>query len=104
MPDLCLTQAEYSFHNNQPIIHLFGRDSSGNTHCVDVVGFKPYFFIPSNESSKVLPPAELDPNEYFSIRHEPLSKVIVQKPSDVFDLRDKFSKHYEADILYTLRF
>jgi DNA polymerase I len=104
MPDICLTQAEYSFHNNSPVINLFGRDSSGVSHRVDVVGFKPYFFVPASESPKVLPPSELDPNEYFSIRHEPLSKVLVQKPSDVFDLREKFSKHYEADILYTLRF
>ncbi len=104
MPELCLTQCEYSFHNNQPVVHLFGRDSTGSAHRVDVVGFKPYFFIPSQESPKVIPPAELDPNEYFSIRHEPLVKVFVPKPTDIKDAREKFSKHFEADILYTLRF
>lgn len=104
MPDLCLTQVEYSFHDNKPIINLFGRDSKGTTHRVDIVGFKPYFFILAAESPKVIPPAELDPNEYFSIRHEPLVKVITQKPGDIFESREKFSKHYEGDILYTLRF
>ena len=104
MPEICLTQTEYGFHNNQPIVHLFGRDSSGTTHRVDVVGFKPYFFVPASESPKVLPPAELDPNEYFSIRHEPLFKVFVPKPTDIKDAREKFSKHFEADVLYTLRF
>ncbi len=104
MPELCLTQCEYSFNNNSPVIHLFGRDSSGASHRVDVVGFKPYFFIPANESSKVLPPAELDTHEYFSIRSEPLVKVFIQKPGDVRELKDKFSNHFEADILYTLRF
>ncbi len=104
MPDLCLTQTEYTFHNNQPVIHLFGRDSEGVSHRVDVVGFKPYFFIPAPESIKVIPPAEIDSTEYFSILHEPLVKVVVQKPGDIFELRDKFSKHYEGDILYTLRF
>ena len=104
MVEICLSQCEYTFHNGNPVIHLFGRDSAGNTHRVDVVGFKPYFFIPKLESDKVIPPSEVDPNEYLSIRHEPLSKVILQKPSDVFDLRDKFSKHYEGDILYTSRF
>lgn len=104
MPEICLTQCEYSFHNNQPVVHLFGRDSTGTPHRVDVVGFKPYFFIPASESVKVLPPAELDTHEYFSIRHEPLVKVFTQKPGDVRELREKFSKHFEADILYTLRF
>ena len=96
MPEICLTQTEYGFHNNQPIVHLFGRDSSGTTHRVDVVGFKPYFFVPASESPKVLPPAELDPNEYFSIRHEPLFKVFVPKPTDIKDAREKFSKHFEV--------
>lgn len=104
MPELCLTQCEYSFSNNSPVLHLFGRDSSGTPHRVDVVGFKHYFFVPSNESPKVLPPAELDTREYFSIRREPLVKVFTQKPGDVRELREKFSKHFEADILYTLRF
>jgi DNA polymerase I len=104
MPDLCLTQCEYSFHDNKPVINLFGRDSNGVSHRVDVVGFKPYFFVPASESIKVTPPSELSPNEYFSILHEPLVKVITQKPGDIFESREKFSKHYEADILYTLRF
>jgi DNA polymerase I len=104
MPELCLTQSEYSFSNGKPVIHLFGRDSSGTSRRVDVVGFKPYFFIPASESPKVLPPAELDPNEYFSIRNESLVKVYVPKPTDIKDVREKFSKHFEADILYTLRF
>lgn len=103
MPEICVSAVEYSFRNDTPIINIFGRDKEGNVHRVDVVDYKPYFYVLSTQSSIVPPELTIDPLPYKSIKNENLIKIITKKPSDIRDYRDRFT-HFESDILYTQKF
>ena len=103
MPTLTISQIEYSNRPDSPIIHIFGRDQDGNAQRVDVTGFFPYFFIPPEQQNRITPEMHIDPSEYRSIRNEPLTKIYCDKPSVVYDNRDKFT-HYEGDVHFTTQF
>ena len=85
------------------MVHIFGRDSEGMLRRVDVTGFRHYFYAPISEKDRVATDMEIDSNEYRSIRNEHLIKIFVNKPGDVYEIRDKFC-HFEADIPYPTRF
>jgi DNA polymerase I len=101
-----INQVEYSVAAEGPIVHIFGRDSNGNAAHIEVSGFRPYFYAPVGEVATIPPPpaAEPDPaTPYFSIRGEELRRLYTQKPTDVRDVRDRYT-HYEADIPFATRF
>jgi DNA polymerase I len=68
-----------------------------------VSGFRPYFYIPTSETNRVSPDLEIDKQEFKSIKGEPLMKIYLKKPTDVYDLRDRFT-HFEADVHFGIRF
>jgi DNA polymerase I len=103
MTEICIGAVEYSFQNDIPLIHLFGRDKDGTAHRVDVSEFKPYFFVPTNESNRITPDLTVDKQEFLSIKKEPLMKIYLKKPTDIYDVRDRFT-HYEADVHFSTRF
>jgi DNA polymerase I len=103
MPEICIGAVEYSFQNDIPLIHLFGRDKDGTAHRVDVSEFKPYFFAPITESNRITPDLTIDKQEFLSIKKEPLMKIYIKKPTDIYDVRDRFT-HYEADVHFSTRF
>jgi DNA polymerase I len=103
MPEICVGAVEYSFRNDTPIINIFGRDKEGNVHRVDVVDYKPYFYALASQTSSVPPNLVVDPEVYKSIKNDNLIKIITKKPSDIRDIRDRFT-HFESDILYTQKF
>jgi hypothetical protein len=43
---IAINQVEYSNSPDGPIIHIFGRDTGGAAHRIDVTGFLPYFYVP----------------------------------------------------------
>jgi DNA polymerase, archaea type len=103
---LAINQVEYSNAPGGPIIHIFGRGSDKKAVRVDVLGFRPYFYVPKDEAeAKALPPqATLEiGTEYRSIRGEPLRRLYTQRPTDVRDIRDRYH-HFEADIPFATRF
>jgi len=73
-------------------IILVLRDQNLQKRIVEVIDFRPYFYIP------------YEMGEFTSIFGEKLRKVYVKDPSEVPNERSKYSKHYEADIPYTRRF
>jgi len=73
-------------------IILVLRNQNLQRKIVEVVDFKPYFYIPDEKG------------EYKSIFDEKLRKIYVSDPSEVPEVRSKYVKHYEADIPYTRRF
>ena len=103
MTDICIGAVEYSFQNDIPLIHLFGRDKDGTAHRVDVTDFRAYFYAPIAESNRVSADLIVDKQEFLSIKKEPLMKIYLKKPTDVYDVRDRFS-HYEADVHFNTRF
>ncbi|WP_049925763.1 DNA-directed DNA polymerase [Halopiger goleimassiliensis] len=115
--DLAVMQVDYTVagygDEERPIMHVFGRTPDGELEHVQVVGFRPYFYAPTDTLER--PPEEQydrltgsrehDRNgePYESIRGEKLTKIFGQTPRDVGQVRDDF-EHYEADILFPNRF
>ncbi|WP_226040993.1 DNA-directed DNA polymerase [Natrinema sp. DC36] len=115
--ELAVMQVDYTIagygDEERPIMHVFGRTPDGTLEHVQFVGFRPYFYTPTETLER--PPAEqydrltgseeYDENgePYESIRGEKLTKIFGQTPRDVGQIRDDFD-HFEADILFPNRF
>jgi len=115
--ELMVTQVDYTIEGagreEHPVIHVFGRREDGTHEHVRVLGFEPYFYVPTD--SLDTPPEEAydvivdsreagsDGERFESIRGQQLTKVIGRTPRDVGEVRDEFD-HYEADILFPNRF
>ncbi|QCS43192.1 DNA polymerase domain-containing protein [Natrinema versiforme] len=115
--ELAVMQVDYTIagygDEERPIMHVFGRTPERKLEHVQVVGFKPYFYAPTDSLER--PPEEQydrltgsrevgeDGEPYESIRGEKLTKIFGQTPRDVGQVRDDF-EHYEADILFPNRF
>ncbi|MFW5978057.1 MAG: 3'-5' exonuclease, partial [Halohasta sp.] len=115
--ELMVTQVDYTIEGRgreeHPIIHVFGRREDGSHEHVRVLGFEPYFYVPTDsldappedEYDALLDSRETNPEgePFESIRGEELTKIIGRTPRDVGQVRDEFD-HYEADILFPNRF
>ena len=115
--ELMVTQVDYTIEGSgreeYPVIHVFGRREDGSHEHVRVLGFEPYFYVPTDtldvppeeEYDALIDSREVDPNgeSFESIRGEKLTKIIGRTPRDVGQIRDEFD-HYEADILFPNRF
>ena len=101
-----INQVEYTIGPDGPIIHVFGRDQGKHSRHIQVTGFRPYFYVPVHQADNITHPAQITVEEgitYRSIHGEPLRRLYTIKPTDVRELRDRYT-HYEADILFTTRF
>jgi len=96
-----LARAEYSVEQGKPIIYLFCREGNKRT-LTKVSDFVPYFYCLEAEKNNVKG-IRTDPSTYYSLHGEPVRKVYVTLPSDVPELREKYSHTFEADILYPIR-
>jgi len=94
---------EYSILNDEACIHIFGRDENRKLRRIDIYGFEPYFYVPEDEGIEDERVKRIE-RGFTGIDGSKLKRIVVKKPSDVRDLRGMFSKHYEADILFTQRF
>ncbi|MFP8953568.1 DNA polymerase domain-containing protein [Natrialbaceae archaeon A-arb3/5] len=115
--DLAVMQVDYTIagygDDERPIMHVFGRTAENELEHVQIVGFRPYFYAPTDTLER--PPEEeydrltdsetedANGDPYESIRGEDLTKIFGQTPRDVGQIRDDF-EHYEADILFPNRF
>ncbi|WP_323191899.1 DNA-directed DNA polymerase [Halostella sp. PRR32] len=108
--DLTVMQVDYTIagsgEDERPIIHVFGRTADERIEHVEVLGFQPYFYAPTD----TLDDEKLDDGRitgweegHESIRGEKLTKIYGRTPRDVGNIRDRF-EHYEADILFPNRF
>ncbi|MFP9190750.1 DNA-directed DNA polymerase [Natronosalvus vescus] len=114
--ELAVMQVDYTVagygDDEYPIVHVFGRTMDDELEHVKVLGFRPYFFAPTETLSedalerndRITGWEETDEDEepYESIRGERLTKIFGQTPRDVGQMRDEF-EHYEADILFPNR-
>ncbi|GAB7017952.1 DNA-directed DNA polymerase [Halostagnicola bangensis] len=115
--ELAVMQVDYTIDgygdDERVIMNVFGRTPAGDLEHVRVLGFKPYFYAPTDSLDR--PPEEeydrLTGSEetgengesYESIRGERLTKIFGQTPRDVGKVRDEFD-HFEADVLFPNRF
>ncbi|MEI8331719.1 MAG: DNA-directed DNA polymerase [Methanomicrobiales archaeon] len=103
---LAINQVEYSRAQYGPVIHIFGRNAQGKALRLDVIGFKPYFYVPSDQAREIATSGQAtleEGTEYRSIRDEPLRRMYVQQPGDIRDVRERY-RHFEADIPFATRF
>ncbi len=103
---IAINQVEYSNSPDGPVIHIFGRDTTGKSFRLDITGFRPYFYVPAEQAQNIpLPPqATLETGTtYRSIRGEELRRLYTQRPGDVSDVRERY-RHFEADIPFATRF
>ena len=89
-------------HNTELII--FSRDKKGEKEIKKVSDFRPYFYVPEDESIPDNNSITGVETGHMSITGKPVKKIFVKKSVDVPKLREKFSKHYEADIQFTQRY
>ncbi|WP_433624302.1 DNA-directed DNA polymerase [Halomicrococcus sp. NG-SE-24] len=114
--ELAVTQVDYTVEGSNgdetPVVHVFGRTRDDDLEHVRVVGFRPYFYAPTDtldddklDDDRITGYEETDDDgdPYRSIRGERLTKIFGQTPRDVGNIRDQFD-HYEADILFPNRF
>jgi len=79
-------QIEYTVGPSGPLVHVFGRDKSGEPVHVQVTGFRPYFYVPADlvAAAPPSPRAEVEENKrYTSIRGEELVRIYTERPTDV---------------------
>ncbi len=103
---VAINQVEYTNSPEGPVIHIFGREETGEAAHITVTGFKPYFYAPAEEAESIPAPAqvEVDREHFFrSIRGETLRRLYTGRPTDVRDVRDRYT-HFEADIPFATRF
>ena len=117
--ELAVTQVDYTVEGNgdgeYPVVHVFGRTAENDAEHVRVLGFEPYFYVPTadldassspvEEYESVVDCRETDPDgdPFESIRGERVAKIVARTPRDVGRIRDDFDEHYEADILFPNR-
>lgn len=101
-----INQVEYSNSLTGATLHIFGRDEFGNSHKIDINGFKPYFYAPVSQAD-LLPVSKgshVDITKtYTTITGLPLRKIYLQYPNDSRDIRQRY-QHFEADIPFGTRF
>jgi len=91
---------EQDEENGKSVIYLFSRLKNGQKRIQKITNFRPYFYIPANESTLGLEEGGI----YETIFGEKVKKVFAQRARDISSLRNNFSAHYEADIVFTNRF
>jgi len=72
-------------------IFIFGRDDNNNVYC-NQEKFLPYFYVEDKNG------------EYISIDGKKLKIIKCINPYDIYKLREQYSKHYEADVVFVNRF
>lgn len=96
---------EYKEEKNKPVIYVFSYDENNKRVNKKITDFEPYFYVLADEKIPNLP--QIKRVEECSIRSlfgEKLKKIIVNLPGDVPQIRDKFKKHFEADVVFVERF
>ena len=97
-----LISGNYDYDDNT--ITLFSRDENNKRRETKIIGFEPYFFVPEGEnidSKKIISRSKA---EIKSIYGDKLDKIVTNKPKSVGEIREDFSKHFEADIPFVRRF
>ncbi len=90
-------------------IHLFGRLMNEKSFEI-IVPYKPYFFIKSEDEklAKEIINGKIEKTNLKTIKNEPVSKITIDNPKEVPQLRkileNKNIACYEADIRFTQRF
>ena len=94
-----------NYDDRRAIIYTDQLKEDGSVFYGPVKGFRPYFYVPA-ESFIPMDDKRFAGSEpgYTSIFGEPLTRIYTKLPMDVAQMRDQFSRSYEADILFPWRY
>jgi len=96
-----ITRVEYEVENNCPVVYLFQR-IDGKRVIEKRNDHVPYFYVMETEKDKLK--GIRQDGGYTAIDGTQLVRIYTTLPSDVPQLRDKYSKYWEADVLYPIRY
>ena len=105
--ELRLMNIESEDEYGEPIVHMIGRDKTGQRHHVEVEGHSPSFFIHNNEytgRTENNPSIRRCESGYQDIHGEPLVRVYTYSADDVKEVKKAFDRTWEADVNFTHRF
>lgn len=98
----------YGVQGDELLVNIAGRSEDGKRVKATVMGTRPYFYVPAGEGQVNDVVTEVDPSCMKSLAgpwgpSEFVDKCYVKYPFDVPRVRDNYSKHYEADVVYERR-
>ncbi len=97
-----ILRTEYEVVSNRPVVYVFCREE--NKHHVNKdTSLVHYFYVMESEKNKIRG-VKCDSRTYVATDGTKLSKVYVSVPSDVPGLREQYSKSWEADIVFPVRY
>ncbi len=105
--NLTMYKVEYKIEDEKPVIYVFSRDKDKQKRVERVTSFEPYFYILSDDTEKarkIKGIRRIEEEKKKGLNGENVVKVFCKTPSEVKDLRNKFKKTFEADILFTNRY
>ena len=98
-----VTRTDYAIIAGQAVVSAYCRDLEGNRSVVQAKDFRPYFYVPEDELDRIADQPH-DSELYETIHGDKVWKIYVTLPEDVPVLREKFSRTYEADVLFSSRY
>ena len=100
----------YRILNGKSYVFLYGKLENGQSF-LTINKFEPYIFIETEHQKKAEKIAEefkFEKTDLTNFKKEPVTKIILDSPKDVHELRSalgkKKKKTYEADIRFPIRF
>lgn len=102
-------QASYRILAGQPVVHLFGRLTTGETFLVRDSQQTPHFYIPFSERDhSALPDGCIAESSRRTFAGDAVARVNVSVPQDAPPLRDRLHQAgvptYEADVRFASRY
>ncbi|MEM7582489.1 MAG: DNA polymerase II [Acidobacteriota bacterium] len=104
-----ILQPTYRTESGKPVVYLFGRLETGETFLVRDNRQVPHFYIAETdrERARKLGVESLAPSERVNFAGQPVTRVVLRKPSDTPPLRDRLTQGgvrcYEADVRFAMR-
>jgi len=99
----------YKIIDGKSYVFLYGR-LENNQSFLTINEFKPYFFIRTKDlvKAKKIIKSEFEETKFTDFKRELMTKVILNSPKDVTDIRNELEeskiKTYESDIRFPVRF
>ena len=96
-----LTRTEYEVEGGVPVVYLFCREDGKRVIRKDS-SLIPYFYVLESEKDKFK--VKTDGQVYRAIDGTRLVKIYTKIPAEVPELREHYSKTWESDVLFPIRY
>jgi len=94
---------EYVDENRLPTFYIWKR-INGIRQMEKDIFFRPYFYVPENEAKLLNKIVSIDSKIYTSLFGDKVRRVYTSLPQEVPDAKIFFTKNYEADVRFNIRY